>query len=587
MMKLSGEDHGREGRPQHGWATTEARLCLPFWQIVAFAVLFSVSQARAQSITVAIDRSSVTPVTANLSGANVSSSDSPESFADPAVQALVRPLQPTMLRWPGGTVSDFFDWSTGLIPLPGAGSAAGAGDGVPTPIDIERFIFQPYPTLSFNKQIQKAADKHQPILLAKGGNPLGDTTSGFAGFATAVGAKFLVVVNATTNTIEAAERLAFTVARRRLPVVGFELVNEPFFIMVPTSAGTFTLPLGAPKVLGAYTDGVDYLTKMKPYYEAIKRGYASAGVSPLRAIVAIAGGYAADVSGWNAQWGQDLAAYTFNHGAYWDAVAMHFYPPETKQGGFAKAMTYANDALSIGTNAFVHDYRAANWSRGKPLFVSEYGVTMNDKTMNGSVYAGIFCAEYVARMSVFPETAALLLHELFNDSVGIAAPRDAIGGNGDWKKDLISAGQAGRMVDTVGRLKGSFYNAEILGLGLANAALNASDRAYATKLSGPLGTVAARMSALPAVYAQAYHGRDGSTHLIVTNKGSDSKLVAVVIDGQRTLATFSMDMIHPTAGDPSERNSASEQPITVQHATVKDAIEIPGYSVAHLRLNAG
>jgi len=276
MMKLSGEDHGREGRPQHGWATTAARLSFPFWQIVAFTVLFSVSQARAQSITVAIDRSSVTPVTANLSGANVNSSDSPESFVDPAVQAFVRPLQPTILRWPGGTVNDFFDWSTGLIPLP---DAAGAGGGVPTPIDIERFIFQPYPTLSFNKQIQKAADKRQPILLAKGGNPLGDTTSGFAGFTTAVGAKFLVVVNATTNTVEAAERLAFTVAQRRLPVVGFELVNEPFFIMVPTSAGTFTLPLGAPKVPGAYTDGVDYLTKMKPYYEAIKRGYASAGVS--------------------------------------------------------------------------------------------------------------------------------------------------------------------------------------------------------------------------------------------------------------------------------------------------------------------
>ena len=557
------------------------------WPAFALAVLTGLSQARAQSVTIAIDRNSTKPLAMQFSGANVSSSDSPEDFGDPAVQAFVRSLQPGILRWPGGTVDDFFDWKTGLIPPPNNGAAAGSNAEGSTPIDIERAVFGPFPSIAFNQQIARASDQAQPILVAKGGNSLGNATSGFAGLATAVGAKFLIVVNATTDTVEAAEQLASSVARRRLPVVGYELVNEPFFITIATSIGTFRLPPGSPKVLGAYKDGFDYLTRVKPYYDAIKRGYATAGLDPARAIVAIAGGYAADTSAWNVQWMQDLASYTYAHGAYWDAVAFHFYPPEAKKGDFSQAMVYANDALMTGTDPFIQGYRAASWSRGKPLFVSEYNVTLHDKAMDGSLYGGIFCAEYVARLSSFPEATKLLLQELFNSSDGIGVPASAIDGLGNWKSELTAAGRAGQTIDTVGRIKGMFYNVQILGLGLANATVNASDEVYGTALSGAVGSVATRSANLPAVYAQAYRGRNQSTHILITNKGADNKLVQIVIDGQSIPGPFSMDSIQPTAGDPSERNSASAQPIAISHAIIKGIVPIPGYSVSHLRLGSG
>ena len=550
------------------------------------ASLLCAGAARAQSVTVSVDRTSFTPLASNFGGANISSPDTPVAFGDPAVRAFVKPLQPGVLRWPGGTVNDFFVWNTGRIPAPAGSATSRTRPGVPTPIDIARAVFSPYPAIGFNREVARATDELQPILDGKGGNPLGDRQHGFAGFATALGARFVVVVNATTDTAEAAERLAFAVARRGLPVVGFELVNEPYFLQVPASDGPIALPPGALRVSGAFADGGDYLAKMKPYRDAIKRAFVSAGVDPGRALVAIGGGYAGDTSSRNRTWMADLAAYTSAHGAWWDAVAFHFYPPESKADDFATKMTYANDGLATGTDPFVASYRAMNWSAGKPLLLTEFNVTLNDRTIEGSVYAGVFSAEYVARMSRFPETADVMLHELFSSRDGVGVPSTAIDGAGDWKAELAAAGQAGQVLDTTGRIRGLFYTAQILGLSLADAAVNASDRVLGTTVTGATGSVPTRSATLPAVFAQGYRGRDGSTHVIVTNKGADAKLVRLVVDGQAVSAPLQVDVLAPTNGDPGQVNTASAQPVAVAHAAVQGPVTLPGYAVVHLVVGA-
>ena len=540
--------------------------------------------ARAQSVTVAVDRSSFIPLASNFSGGNIASPDTPVELNDPAVEAAVRPLDVGTVRWPGGKVDDFFLWQTGSIPPP-AGSAT-SKTGVPSPIDILQHVFSPYPSLVFAGDVAKATDTLQPILAGKGGNPLGDGRTGFGGFATAIGARFVVVANATTDTVPSIEQLAYAVARRRLPVAAFELVNEPYFLQVPVATGPIVLPPHAPLVPGAFTDGGDYLAKMKPYRDAIKRGFQAAGVDPAGAVVAIGGGFAADTSGWNQQWMADLAAYTQAHGAWWDAVVFHFYPHQTQSGVFSSKMTYANDALATGTDPFIAAYRAANWSAGKPLFLTEYDITLNDRAIEGSVYAGVFCAEYVARMSRYPETADVLMHELFSSTDGVGVPSTAIDGTGDWKQKLTAAGQAGHVLDTTGRIHGLYDTAQVLGLGLADAAVNASDRVYGTAVTGATGTVPTRSATLPAVFAQAYRGRDGGLHVLATNKGKAQVIVQFVVDGQVVSSPLTVDTLAPSNGDPAQMNTDRSQPVALVHGSARGSVTLPGYSAAHIAFAA-
>ena len=552
----------------------------------AVALALGAVAARAQSVTIAIDRSRSIPLASSFSGGNIASPDTPLELTDPAVQAFVRPLQIGVARWPGGKVDDAFLWETGLIPPPAGSPTAGTRPGVPSPIDILQAVFSPYPDIKFNAEVAQAITKLQPILAGKGGNPLGDRDSGFGSFAGAIGARFVAVVNATTDTVPSIERLATTIARRRLPVVVFELVNEPYFLVVPASDGPIVLPPNAPRVPGAYTDGGDYLAKVKPYRDAIKRGFQAAGMDPARALVAIGAGFAADTSAVNQRWMADLATYTQAHGAWWDGVVFHFYPPEYKGDDFSTKMKYANDALMIGTDPFIAAYRAANFSAGKPLFVTEYDVTLNDRSIEGSVYGGVFCAEYIGRMSRYPETADLLLHELFSSSDGIGVPDTAIDGTGDWHQKLTAAGAAGQVLDTTGHIRGLFYTAQVLGVGIANAAVNASDRAYDTTVTGATGSVPTRSATLPAVFAQAYRGRDGKLHVLATNKGKEPKIAAIVVDGQVLSSPVTVETLAPTSGDPAQSNGASSQPIAVSQSASHGPVTLPGYSATHIAFPA-
>ena len=567
--------------PHAGAATT----ALAF---AAFGILAvtGASAARAQSVTIAVDRTQAIPLAANFSGGNIASPDTPVELTDPAIQGFVRPLQTGVTRWPGGKVDDFFVWETGLIPPPAGSPTSRTRPGVPTPIDILNGVFSPYPSVNFNSEVSNAIVKLQPILAGKGGNRLGDGRDGFSGFASSIGARFVAVINAATDTVPSIERLALTIARRRLPVVAFELVNEPYFLVVPASDGPIALPPGSPPVPGAYTDGGDYLAKMKPYRDAIKRAFQAAGVDPSRAVVAIGAGFAADTSDYNVKWMSDLASYTQAHGAWWDGVVYHFYPPEFKGDDFSTKMTYANDALATGTDPFIASYRAANFSAGKPLFVTEYDVTLDDRTIEGSAYAGVFCAEYIGRMSRYPETATVLLHELFSSSDGVGVPDTAIDGTGDWHQKLTAAGQAGQVLDTTGRIQGLFYTAQILGVSLANAAVNASDTVYGTTVTGATGSVPTRTATLPAVFAQAYRGRDDTLHLLVTNKGKDPKMVQIVVDGRVVTSPLTVDRLAPSAGDPAQSNTASSQPIALKHGTAKGTVTLPGYSATHIAFTA-
>ena len=130
-----------------------------------------------------------------------------------------------------------------------------------------------------------------------------------------------------------------------------------------------------------------------------------------------------------------------------------------------------------------------------------------------------------------------------------------------------------------GGLEGPFTTAQILTMGLADAA--ASDRVLGTTVIGATGAVPTRTATLPAVFAQSYRGRHGSTHVLVTAQGKDATLLTVAVDRQAVSAPLSVDTLAPTDGDPGQQDTASTQLVAVAHASVRGALTIPVDSVTH------
>jgi len=100
-----------------------------------------------------------------------------------------------------------------------------------------------------------------------------------------------------------------------ISVAVWELANEPYFYS------------------GFFLSGADYVTKMKPFRDAIKAADPSA-------VVAI---FFQDAGGpTNSPWDQSIAGYPDK---YWDAVTYHHYPAQST-GPFSQWMADENAVLA-------------------------------------------------------------------------------------------------------------------------------------------------------------------------------------------------------------------------------------------------
>ena len=641
---------------------------------LTLALILPSIAAQADDAKVVINSAKKVALQNGFSGFNTVYSDTPAQWSDPTLISLTTAANPGVLRWPGGTIDDFFNWKTGIIHL--SGDQFKNASMPWTMIDIEQAYFRrfrpvetssakPTPTpdpslptgagdpnargmnaqqrkdalddadidpnvksVGFNTQIDNA-NKVGAVLIAKGANKLGtyDTTStGFAGFAKLTKAsKLLIVVNIFSDTIESARELAYYVASQKIPVSAFELGNEPQFLIVPTKVvepGTFPGSKtrgNIPPVMGAISSPQDYLARVAPYYDAIKQGYDKAGVDRSQAVVAINGGYIIPNAGstsWMGQWDAGLTDYVdnstavkaklvadalamnpsstknsmyFKPGAYWDAVVFHHYPTKYKNDdgtptddkNFGNMMKYANDALLNETNKYLSVMSQRSWANGKQILITEYDVTFDDKTMNGSLYGGIFSAEYVMRMSTVPNVMHVAMHELTNDVNGIGSPKTCYKGSDDWKKKYQASGLSAKVDPTTTTPpSGLFANAQLVALGIANAAVNASDSYFPTVVSGG-SSVATKSDQMPAVHAQAYHGTDGMMHLVLTNK-SAAPISTSVYDGSNIISQ-AMALSSVSANSASAKNSSSDpQHIAVSRSNVQNPVTLPAYSVVHL-----
>lgn len=463
---------------------------------------------RAPSAVVDISTSNPTALNPGFSGFNLALVWYGVSYRDPSFRQQAAALRPGWLRYPAGTGSDAFDWSTGFTRQEW----------------VDRFSGTP--------EVQQVLESTIPILGGKGGDSIAD----FALMASSLGVKTILCVNAFTDTPQSAAALARWARQHGLAVAAYELANEPF---------------GFPDF---FSGSADYATKMKPYRDAIK------AVDP-SAIVSLA--FSEGTGPWNA----GLASYPSR---YWDAVSIHHYPSLPQGATWSDGMAAMNADLATRTTAWVTSEVLPRNPPGTKVIVSEFNP---GNTLWGSLYAGIYTAEYLLRMSTLPQAIHVGHHQLCAGT-GIAFARNHTAA-------VAEAYAQGRTLDTAALDWGYYSSAHILGPAIANGALIQGTQVLASTVSGGGSVAATGLGTIQALHGQAYQGADGRRHLVVTNKGGTTETVEVRLNGSTVASAFTVAYV--SSADPGAVNTASNPSLVrIQTGASSNPVTVPPYCVLRL-----
>jgi hypothetical protein len=89
---------------------------------------------------------------------------------------------------------------------------------------------------------------------------------------------------------------------------------------------------------------------------------------------------------------------------------------------------------------------------------------------------------------------------------------------------------------------------------------------------------------MPAIYAQAYSTTQGTYHVLLTNKSSESQSVSIMQDGNQVTKAFATRSIgaadSTTSQYASEQNTSSSQNnVTLMPGTASGTVIVPAYGV--------
>jgi hypothetical protein len=477
------------------------------------------SEAEAQvDVAVSFVTTNSTPLNPGFSGFNNGLKNAVEYY-DPNFQQMAATLSPGWLRFPAGTESEAFDWSSGQI--------------VPAWINA----------LSANSYQSNILANALPIVAGKGGSPFSDFTAMAANLG---GAKIIVAVNAFTDTTNSAGAFAQYARTNHIPVTAWELANEPYS----------WLPYGL------FTNGADYAAQMKPFCDAIK-------AVDSNAVVAL---FFSDAGNPNRGWDNSLAGYT---NKYWDAVTYHQYITPGDLTNFDDLMALANGNLATNTVSYVTNYLMSLNDPGMTYMITEQDAASgHGGPLNGTLYGGIYSAEYALRMSTLPQVKYVASFQM-----------QSVAGIDLTNNNFPAANTAyrrGYTTNTAGLNFGFFLSAQAAGEAVANGALYRSTQVYATTTTGGPTVPTAGSNSVPAVYAQAYQGANGKRYVVIINKGASNLLASIKQDGvtQGNANTNKFLETFVTGADPSLTNSSPlPNNVQIQTQTGGNPITLPPYSV--------
>jgi uncharacterized protein (TIGR03437 family) len=489
--------------------------------LVAFCVTSLPVGAQAIS-TIDIDTTTTVPVHPGFSGVSDDLLSASE-YWDYRFNTLAAKVGYGWVRFPGGNTSDAYSWQTGEEAA--AWVTQLASDSV--------------------AGLAQAAT----LVAGKGGARLIDA----ANRANFLGASLIICANGFTDTPQSIGQLAAYVKANQIPVSAWELANEAY--LFPDFFPTATV----------------YLDEMKPYRDAIK------AVDP-NAMVAIFVRDPANSSPQN-PWDQAIASYP---NKYWDAITFHYYPPQST-GAFAQWMADESAVLANKTSSLVTGQLAPIGPPGVKFLNTEFDPTLatDAKTgatsiTKGTLWGGIFVAEYTMRMSTVPSLLYVGPSAIWNNA-GVEA---AISHN----SDVANAANQGKTIDTLSLDFGFYTGAQAMGQAVLNGVINRAIQSNKTTVTGG-ATVAATGIAqgIPALYAMSYTNATGGLSVVITNKSAMVHQVTIRVNGTTATGTFPLQFV--TGADPSVANStANPNAVTIQPGSSGNPVTVPPYSVLRVDL---
>jgi len=470
------------------------------------------------TVHVVIDSHSASPIEPGFAGYNVALMDVAFGYRDRRFAGQVKRLAPGWLRYPAGTRSEAFDWTTGASRRPW--------------VDRVSLTF----TRDVQSDFQTMLQRTMKVLDAKGGERIDDA----AALAASAGAQGLIVcVNVFTDTPASARRFAEYATQHHLRVLAWELGNEPYFNrrLWPTATS--------------------YAAAVRPFADAIRAGDSSAKI----------GVSMSDAGFTDHAWDDALAAF---RPQYWDFVIYHHYPT-TVHGSPAEMMEALNHVLLHATTDYVLNEVASRFG-SMPVMITEAGPQDGPGPgMAGTMYGGIWSAEYALRMSSIPQVKHFGIHQL----VGAAG----VGVTHRFVRELIAAWSSGQPLHTVSLDFGMYESAQGAAYALAANVIDSSTAAYQTRTDGGGRAPLPRHESAAALFAMAYQLR-GRPVVVATNKGAAKETVSIVMDGRSVQGRF--HVVTVSATDPSERNAAGHEKVAARSSVASGLIRVPPYSVVRI-----
>ena len=472
--------------------------------------------------TIDIDTTSTTPIHPNFSGINDDLGFGVE-YWDYRFNALASRIGYGWVRSPGGSEGDIYNWQTG---------------------EADAAWFPPFANLTAGPQQGEIQS-----VFGKGGARLIDA----ANRANFLGATLIICANGFTDTPDSIGKLAAYVKANNIPVGAWELANEAY--LFPSFFPTATA----------------YLDKMKPYRDAIK------AVDP-NAVVAV---FVRDPGNAAAQnsWDQAIAAYP---NKYWDAITFHHYPTQST-GSFAQWMSDESAALAEKTNLLVQNQYASIGPPGVKFMVTEFDPSIPNDSKTGAVsitdgtlWGGIYAAEFIMRMSTVPAMLYAGPHSLIRFS-GVLSSDSHSG-------DVARAANQGNPIDTLSLDFGFYMSAQANGLAVLNGVINKAAQSNKTTVTGGATVTATGIAGgIPALYATSYTNATGGLSVVVTNKSATAHQVTIRVNGSAATGTFPLQFVSGT--DPSAANTPSTpNAVAIQTGSSGNPVSVPAYSVMRVDL---
>jgi len=488
--------------------------------IVLCAVICAPAYAQTAPVaaTIDIDTAVTTPIQPGFSGVSTDLG-LPVEYWDYRFNTLAKTIGFGWVRFPGGTSSDTYNWQTGQIQASWQAQ------------------FPPSSAVGSDTTLIS-------LVAGRGGAKLIDA----ANRANFLGAPLIICVNGYTDSVASAGQLAAFAKANQIQVAAWELSNEPY--LYPTFFPTATA----------------YLDQMKPYRDAIK------AVDP-NAIIAI---FVTDQANPNAgqnPWNQAVASYP---NQYWDAITYHHYPAQTQSTNFAQWMADENAVLVNRSSAVVTSQLATMGPAGVKFLNTEFDPSIpNDSSSgassitDGTLWGGIYSAEYIMRMSTVPSVLHVGPSEIsYNTGVFLS--------NGH--QGQVEAAAAGTPIDTLSLNFGFYVSAQGRGIAVLNGVINQAVHSNQTTVTGGSTVSATGMAAIPALYAMSYTNAQGEMSVVVTNKSATPQQVTIRVNGAAASGTIPLQFVSAT--DPSTANTATSQnAISIQSASSANPVTVPPYSV--------